>query len=144
MQMPNLMLDDDDFLASVETQPHSPFGVLAPNESFAAHQPQETCTMQSSGSTSLSATTRKKNRGVNRIRWGRGMREKLNFNKFGQPISPVDNVARFGCYIATLARDGGLIPIDSPDWRKLDCSKLARVWLLVQVLMQYILQICTI
>ncbi|CAN6560645.1 unnamed protein product [Malus baccata var. baccata] len=31
-----------------------------------------------------------------------------------------------------LARDGGLIPIDSPDWRKIDSSKLARVWSLVQ------------
>ncbi|KAM1995977.1 hypothetical protein ACFX15_028982 [Malus domestica] len=31
-----------------------------------------------------------------------------------------------------LARDGGLIPIDSPDWRRLDSSKLDPVWSLVQ------------
>ncbi|KAM1183353.1 hypothetical protein ACFX19_001734 [Malus domestica] len=132
--MANLMLDDDAFLASVETRPHSPFGVVAQNDSFATNQPHATCSGNalSSGSTSLSATTRKKNRGVNRIRWGRGRREKLNFNKYGQAISLRDNVARYGRYIAMLARDGGLIPIDSPDWRKLDSSKLDRVWSLVQ------------
>ncbi|KAM2152320.1 hypothetical protein ACFX1R_046657 [Malus domestica] len=137
--MPNLMLDDDAFLASVETQPHSPFGVLAPNESFATYQHHETCSgnMQSSGLTSLSATTRKKNMGVNRIRLGRGRRENLNFNRFGQAFSPHDNVARFGRYIAMLARDGGLIPIDSPDWRKIDSSKLDRVWLLVQATIEW-------
>ncbi|KAM1775332.1 hypothetical protein ACFX12_044590 [Malus domestica] len=137
--MPNLMLDDDAFLASVETQPHSPFGVLAPNESFATYQHHETCSgnMQSSGSTSLSATTRKKNMGVNRIRWGRGRRENLNFNRFGQAFSPRDNVARFGHYIAMLARDGGLILIDSLDWRKIDSSKLDRVWLLVQATIEW-------
>ncbi|KAM2222386.1 hypothetical protein ACFXTI_016549 [Malus domestica] len=65
--MANLMLDDDAFLASVETQPHSPFGVVAQNDSFATNQPHATCSGNalSSGSTSLSATTRKKNRGVN-------------------------------------------------------------------------------
>ncbi|KAM1892127.1 hypothetical protein ACFX14_035320 [Malus domestica] len=79
--MANLMLDDDAFLASVETRPHSPFGGVAPNESFLASvetQPHshETCNgnTQSCGSTSLLVTTRKKNMGVNRIRWGRGRR----------------------------------------------------------------------
>ncbi|KAM2483737.1 hypothetical protein ACFX1W_041336 [Malus domestica] len=132
--MANLMFDDDAFLASMETQPHSPFGVVTQNESFATNQPHATCSgnTQSSGLTSLSTTTRKKNRVVNRIQWGRGRREKLNFNRFGQAISPSDNVAKFGRYIAMLARDGGLIPIDSPDWRKIDSSKLDRVWSLVQ------------
>ncbi|KAM1152325.1 hypothetical protein ACFX19_035555 [Malus domestica] len=119
--MANLMLDDDAFLAYVETQPHSQFGVVAPNESFATYQPHETCSgyTQSSGSTSL------------------GRREKLNFNRFGQAISPCDNVARFGHYITMLARDGGLIPIDSPNWRQIDSSKLDRVWLLVQAIINW-------
>ncbi|KAB2600132.1 hypothetical protein D8674_010403 [Pyrus ussuriensis x Pyrus communis] len=132
--MANMMLDDDAFLASMGTQPHFQFGVVTENESFATNQPHETCSRhtQSSGSTSLSPTTRKRNRGVNKIRWGRGRCEKLNFNRFGQPISPRDNVAKFGRYIAMLARDGGIIPIDSPDWRQIESSKLDRVWSLVQ------------
>ncbi|CAN6720130.1 unnamed protein product [Malus baccata var. baccata] len=32
-----------------------------------------------------------------------------------------------------LARDGGLIPIDSPDWHKIDSSKLDRVWSLATI-----------
>ncbi|KAM1457739.1 hypothetical protein ACFX13_035733 [Malus domestica] len=111
--MANLMLDDDAFLAYVETQPHSQFGVVAPNESFATYQPHETCIGY------------------------RGRREKLNFNRFGQAISPRDNVARFGHYITMLARDGGLIPIDSPNWRQIDSSKLDRVWLLVQAIINW-------
>ena len=67
---------------------------------------------------------------------GRGRSEKLNFNIFGQAISPRDSMAIFGRYIAMLARDGGLIPIDSPDRRQIDSSKLDRVLSLVQVLMQ--------
>ncbi|TQD81102.1 hypothetical protein C1H46_033351 [Malus baccata] len=106
--MANPMLDDDGFLAYVETQPHSQFGAVAPNESFATYQPHETC----SGYT--------------------GRREKLNFNRFGQAISPRDNVARFGHYVTMLARDGELIPIDSLNWWQIDSSKLDRVWLLVQ------------
>ncbi|KAM1469763.1 hypothetical protein ACFX1Q_040348 [Malus domestica] len=119
--MANMMLDDDAFLASMGTQPHSQFGVVIENESFPTNQSHETCSRhtQLSGSTSLSPTTRKRNRGVNKIR-------------FGQAIFPRDNVARFGRYIVMLARDGGIIPIDSPDWHKIKSSKLDRVWSLVQ------------
>ncbi|RXH93336.1 hypothetical protein DVH24_013912 [Malus domestica] len=63
---------------------------------------------------------------------GKGRCEKLNFNRFGQAISPRDNAARFGRYIAMLARDGGMIPVDSPDWHQIESSKLDRVWSLVQ------------
>ncbi|KAM1483135.1 hypothetical protein COP2_036072 [Malus domestica] len=72
--MANMMLDDDAFLASMGTQPHSQFGVVTENESFETNQPNKTCSRhtQSSGLTSLSPTTRKRNRGVNKIRWGQG------------------------------------------------------------------------
>ncbi|KAM1794950.1 hypothetical protein ACFX11_035366 [Malus domestica] len=63
---------------------------------------------------------------------GRGRCKKLNFNRFGQAISPCDNVARFGRYIAMLAHDGGMILIDSPDWHQIESLKLDRVWSLVQ------------
>ncbi|KAM1027650.1 hypothetical protein ACFX2G_041266 [Malus domestica] len=72
MYMANMMLDDDAFLASMGTQSHSQFGVVIENESFATNQSHETCSRhtQLSGSTFLSPTTRKRNRGVNKIRCG--------------------------------------------------------------------------
>ncbi|PQQ17340.1 hypothetical protein Pyn_21401 [Prunus yedoensis var. nudiflora] len=58
----------------------------------------------SCGSTSTNRV-RKKKRGINRLNWGRGILEILQFNKEGLVVAPADQVAQWSRYLGMLAHD---------------------------------------